>query len=496
MVLPLFMSGCKKAHDETPLFQIQDSKPWPVSTACHTYKQILPQTQLPTAQCSDEWIKHIEEQKCENAKLPCNITCQIVRGMTHYLFPVGQFELSQQVWLRPNTIIEGSGDPNPGMQGNYLPRQKPNGDTNTFFIAKTQGCKPTVPHSPVVRSGDFPSGSVVKCVRKGFLMNTNTWVKRINLHGLTENGPHHVGGLNGGGAFELPGCVSPYNTGKAVGCEGADAYYVTGNGTAVHHVLIEDVRLNDLNDESHRHPVAVTGNCSVTVFWSAMTPDDSPHSDITVRRIYSGTTYRDGVNVHGNVQNFLGEDLHFEYLGDDAFPIWGAGSIGNTVADNITFRRVTAWYPDEFDSRFGNCVQLFGVKRATYDHLRCCGSGHWHPSWDHSDPDLYQGHAFVVWNGFHADFKDTQLVINDFVWQFSKNGTDRCLRDVANAIYGYNFYVSDWGQYVKGGSVLKPRVGECGLPQDVIHFPTKYIKLTKSNESIIANTTDGRSIYF
>ena len=36
-------------------------------------------------------------------------------------------------------------------------------------------------------------------------------------------------------------------------------------------------------------------------------------------------TERDGINVHGRVEGWVGEDLHFESAGDDVFAVWGAG---------------------------------------------------------------------------------------------------------------------------------------------------------------------------
>ena len=71
---------------------------------------------------------------------------------------------------------------------------------------------------------------------------------------------------------------------------------VTVAGRGVAHVLIEDVRLNDLSDD----------HASMSAFWSAMPPDGSSHRDITFRRIVAMRTTRDGVNVHGNVVGWTG----------------------------------------------------------------------------------------------------------------------------------------------------------------------------------------------
>ena len=146
-------------------------------------------------------------------------------------------------------------------------------------------------------------------------------------------------GLNGGAFFELPGCVNTYAVGGTCGRrahaswhgEGGDhgRHFVTGLGRAVANVLIENVRLNDLSEQAAQ-----------SAFWSAMTPDDTAHRNITFRKVVSMRTMRDGINVHGHVVGWLGEDLHFERCGDDVYAVWGAG--GGADVDQTGFDKPCA----------------------------------------------------------------------------------------------------------------------------------------------------------
>lgn len=123
-------------------------------------------------------------------------------------------------------------------------------------------------------------------------------------------------------------------------------------------------------------------------FWSAMTPSGEPHQNITFRKVVALRTGRDGINVHGNVINWTGEDLHFENTGDDVFAVWGAGGgkdvqqtgfyqqqkpyapcmMSNPPATDIVFRRVFA----KGISAWSSCAHTFGAGKVVYDQMMCC----------------------------------------------------------------------------------------------------------------------------
>lgn len=166
-------------------------------------------------------------------------------------------------------------------------------------------------------------------------------------------------------------------------------------------VLIENVRLNDFVD----------GVASLTAFWSAMPPDGSPHVNITFRKVVAMRTKRDGINVHGHVIGWTGEDLHFENQGDDVYAVWGAGG-GDDVAEtgmgqegivcglsdppatNVIFRRVFA---GAGTSSWSSCAHAFGAGNLLYEHMLCCAS----PEWEH--PALTVDDAFCASYPAHAN---------------------------------------------------------------------------------------------
>lgn len=213
-------------------------------------------------------------------------------------------------------------------------------------------------------------------------------MRDVSGQGLAEDGVGMGAGLNGGGFFELPGCVTTYAIGGTCGRKKEDGrgegdrgpHFVSGAGKGVSNVMIDNVRLNDVVDD-----MASWGG-----FWSAMPPDGSAHRNITFRRVVAMRTERDGVNVHGDVRGWLGEDLHFENQGDDVFAVWGAGGgaevdqtglgemssgaygkcgLSNVPATDVVFRRTFA---GAGTSEWSSCAHVFGGGRVTYEAMTCC----------------------------------------------------------------------------------------------------------------------------
>jgi len=66
------------------------------------------------------------------------VTCKKdADGRSLFKFPAGSvFEITRQIVLRPNTVLEGAGDPNPaGAVGNHRLRPDPTKMTFFFFSA-------------------------------------------------------------------------------------------------------------------------------------------------------------------------------------------------------------------------------------------------------------------------------------------------------------------------------------------------------------------------
>ena len=336
-----------------------------------------------------------------------------------YRFPPGKFALSQQVWLPARVAVEGAASPNvPGE-----PRRRQDLAHQTLFVATGKGCggnthprtKTAWPIPRVWGGGGVP----IKCVRKGFLMSDETSVRDINGQGIGEEGAGMGAGLNGGAFFELPGCITTFAFGGRCGRggehgEGGDhgPNFVTGSGRGVSNVMIENVRLNDVLD----------GSASFGGFWSAMTPDDSAHRNITFRKVVAMKTERDGVNVHGHVVGWTGEDLHFENQGDDVFAVWGAGGgdvpftglggdedvkcgLSNRPPTDVVFRRAFA---GAGSSVWSSCAHIFGSGSVVYDNVTCCSNvNEEHPTWVH---------ALIIDSTFCPDYKTAGVTVKDLRW--------------------------------------------------------------------------------
>jgi len=288
---------------------------------------------------------------------------------------------------------------------------------------------------PKVRSPPSYREFPVKCVRKGFLMNDDSEVSDVSGVGLAEDGagytydgqPDSYAGLNGGGFFELPGCVNTYALGGTCGRrehaswhgEGGDhgAHFVTGAGRGVANVLIENIRLNDVTDQAGH-----------SAFWSAMAPDGSAHRNVTLRKVVAMRTMRDGINVHGHVIGWLGEDLHFENCGDDVYAVWGAGGgsdvyqtgfpepyvrcgLTNSPATNVTYRNTFA----KPGGSWSSCSHIFGAGTVLLEHMLCC----------HTPQQAYQYPALSIDSTFCPSYTHANVTFRGLRW-FDDAHVDLC----------------------------------------------------------------------
>ena len=433
----------------------------------------------------DGWIPLVERRAaCSDPKLrDYGIACADDGPIRTYRFPAGSFSLSQQVWLPARVAIEGVADPNVAGQ----PRTRPDLRSQTLFLATSHGCDGNITTPTMgwpMPQVEVPNGGgaklPIKCLRKGFLMASDTTVRNVNGQGLAEDGqgylqsdePQSYAGLNGGGFFELPGCITSYAVGGTCGRkaepanhgEGGDhgAHFVTGTGggRGVSNVLIEDVRLNDALDTSMDPHAGAGERASWAGFWSAMPPvvagggvvggggasdggvggvvvggaetlaPGAAHTNVTLRRIVAMRTLRDGINVHGAVRGWTGEDLHFENQGDDVFAVWGAGGgagvdqtgfsppyakcdLTNAPASDVVFRRTFA----KGISDWSSCAHVFGASGSVaYDTMLCCSS----PSQATPYPALQVAATFC------ASYEDANVSFRALRWYDSRSGADLC----------------------------------------------------------------------
>ena len=208
-------------------------------------------------------------------------------------------------------------------------------------------------------------------------------------------------------------------------------------------VLIENVRLNDALEVSLDPHADGRLNASLVGFWSAMTPSGEAHRNITLRKVVAMRTLRDGINVHGHVVGFVGEDLHFENQGDDVrafagtwvhssksacrcgqvFAVWGAGGgdvnqtgfskpyakcgLTNTPATDVSFTRTFA----KGISDWSSCAHVFGAGTVTYDQLVCC--------------DLNGYPALSLDSTFCPDYSRADVTLDRLAW-YDGHGRGRC----------------------------------------------------------------------
>jgi len=300
-------------------------------------------------------------------------------GSRHFKFPVGEFDIKEQVYVPARTILEGNANPNDPADKT----KKPDPATQTYFVATKGVTDPNVAYCG--SDNNMQPGDAQK-LRIGFLLNSNTIVKNINFQGKDTTRPFDNGSLCGGAAFETPGCVSPGFcdghgkgwVGKRNGCfdhAGKPNNLIIGDGKGVENVIIENVRLNELFLPSDPSQLKFAQGSQIAV-WVAQTQDGSATSNVRVTNLVSMLTRGDGINFHGNVHNSIVEDSHIENTGDDIYAIWGGyhaptGIIfRNNVAKNAGVTR---------DYGYGVCLAIYGAQVATVTGLKCYDRRHWNP---------------------------------------------------------------------------------------------------------------------
>eukprot|EP00931_Biecheleriopsis_adriatica_P057569 TRINITY_DN3416_c0_g1_i1.p1 TRINITY_DN3416_c0_g1~~TRINITY_DN3416_c0_g1_i1.p1 ORF type:complete len:451 (-),score=64.42 TRINITY_DN3416_c0_g1_i1:260-1552(-) len=291
------------------------------------------------------------------------ITCERTGAGRHFKFPVGEFDIDQQVVVPSGTVIEGNANPNDPSDKT----KKPEPSTQTYFVATRGVSSHGIAYCGT--GGNMGPGQAQK-LRIGFLLNSNTVVKKINFQGKDTKRPYDNGSLCGGAAFETPGCVSPgFADGPGGSWSGRTGCYdrtgnsndlVTGDGRGVENVIIEDVRLNDLLGGGQGTQIAV---------WVAQTKDGSATSNVRVSNLVSMLTRGDGINFHGNVQNSVVENSYIQNTGDDIYAVWGGyanSPAGIVFRDNVGKNAgMTRNYG------YGVCIAVYGARDVTFTGMKC-----------------------------------------------------------------------------------------------------------------------------
>lgn len=345
----------------------------------------------PLPEYDSSWKAFISGANCGNHTLTPKsggkggkITCERRSGVRYFKFPVGLFDINEQVVVPAYTAIEGNANPN--SQSDKT--QKPNRAEQTYFVS-TRGISD--PEAPYCGTNNKMQQGDAQKFRIGFLLNSYTTVRNINFQGADTTRPYDNGNLCGGGVFETPGCVSPgfgdgVGTGwvkKRQGCydhTGKPNNLITGDGKGVTDVSIVNVRLNDLLPSDASQEDLVAGQGSQVAVWVAMTQDGSATKNVKVTNLVSMLTRGDGINFHGNVQDSVVEDSHIENTGDDIYAVWGAYAAN---LSGVLFRNNVAKNPGVTRNYgYGVCVAVYGAKDVTITGTTCFDRPpqYWNPS--------------------------------------------------------------------------------------------------------------------
>ena len=372
------------------------------------------------------------------------ITTSKQSNIITYKFGPGIYKFNQQIWLSPNTTIKGANIVNTEFPSALTNKNIPSlsGDliNHTIFLAVNEegSCftQNDVQDSDNITKKGHIRSMVNKFARPGFLLNTNTTLQNFLIHGCFDSaceGEYAQGGiccnsniggsisnyintnictdkpgLAGGGIFELPGCIGNrpvnenekcivnYNIGSITdniniidNIIDANAF-LGDSGLAIENVSITDIRVNSLIKNAYNNSIRPSN----VLFWSAGSVDDKAHTNINLKNIVCLQTYADGINVHGNVDNFSATNIVVTNAGDDTFAIWGGVRNKGTYEwcsgcahknyygpKNTTFTNILGHQYDGQCSNpgqdcrpYGSCLGTFGFEGSVDVHKLYCQS--------------------------------------------------------------------------------------------------------------------------
>lgn len=299
------------------------------------------------------------------------------------------------------------------------------GQANT--IIKAVRCE-----TPPVRYGIGTEGAKY---RIGFVMNSNTMISDLSFEGADEyrykkqgangtdyssagyvDGPGalcHAGGngftdLQGGGAFETPGCPDPYACGLTPCINGkfttpAGYKWEPVSSIAVQNVVIRDVDTTNVQNGFFGAPLfpehlGVDGDFDVDVHRP---------SNIQVVNFHSKMTHADGINFHGNFLDVLIDRYIVDDANDDCIALWSY----RDKLGNVTVRNSAAHH-----CGYQGCYVAYGGKGPyTYSNNECSGSG---------------GNAKCLWldgDMFNGQFNCDSVVSSTGATCTGNSTTQRCV---------------------------------------------------------------------
>jgi NAD(P)-dependent dehydrogenase (short-subunit alcohol dehydrogenase family) len=338
-----------------------------------------------------------------------------------YAFPVGVFEVDEQLLIPPNVSFTGAANPNAALAS-------PDWSTQTVFLA-TRG----------VSDYDkaYCTASDMVTTRIGFVLSSFVTMRDLSYQGVDTIRPGDNGALCGGGAFELKGCAANDCSKSSVNNGGSD-------GLASQHVTLENLRVNDYFSKEDTPHIGIvqpgnydgcfekSGGCclckpnsvraSQVGVWVPSTRDGTASGTIgtkhlVIRNFVSTATQADGINLHGAVHDALVENIHISNTGDDTYAVWGA----KLNPSNITFRNITAVNPGILRPNwYGDCVATYGLHETVFEDVVCKAPSLTKPfPWNHNATQrLIDTSLLVVHTSFGASYPQGSSITLKGGWRF------------------------------------------------------------------------------
>lgn len=363
---------------------------------------------------------------------PGIISCALEDGVKAYRYPVGIFEIDEQLLIPEKTKITGSRDPN----DMFNPTTTPDWKDQTLFLA-TRGATD-------YNMNYCYNHDMVK-TRMGFVLSSYVTVTNVSYQGIDTIRPGDNGALCGGGVFETKGC--------ALNDCSSDVNNGGSDGIGSVHVTIENVRLNDYyyNEDKNKIGASIAGNyeCNTNInirgrphgqrlsdhgfgfeggccfckpngvrtsqvgVWVPQSRNAGGTSNIFVNNVVSSSTQADGINLHGNVSAAFVSNTYIQNTGDDTYALWGA----NLNPTNVTFKNCKAVNPGILRPNwYGNCVATYGLKSVVFDNLDCRAPTLEHPLECGGGIEIDTS-VFVFYSSFSAKYPNgNNITING--WTF------------------------------------------------------------------------------
>eukprot|EP00927_Polykrikos_kofoidii_P003257 TRINITY_DN11296_c0_g1_i1.p1 TRINITY_DN11296_c0_g1~~TRINITY_DN11296_c0_g1_i1.p1 ORF type:complete len:477 (-),score=63.23 TRINITY_DN11296_c0_g1_i1:81-1511(-) len=338
----------------------------PVRAAINTYPYIAWSDPIKAGVCGE--ITLAAQTSTVGSKISCVLQDD---GIKAYSFPVGIFEIDEQLLLPDKISITGAKGPNDMSN----PTATPDWTEQTLFLA-TRGVTDF--------KMNFCHAKDMVNTRVGFVLGSYVTVRNVSYQGIDTIRPNDNGGLCGGGAFETKGCAENDCKASSVNNGGSD-----GHGSV--DVTIDNVRINDFHfaEDEAKVGANVEGNydckteqwlneccfckpngirSSQVGLWVPQTRNAEGTRNLFVNDFVVMSTQADSINLHGYVRKALVQNSYVANSGDDQYALWGAAS----EPEEVVFKDCIGVNPGILRPNwYGVCVATYGLRSVTFENITC-----------------------------------------------------------------------------------------------------------------------------